>query len=258
MSIIKTEIRPKSNNYGDILYPKTSIDMVEGLQTQLNTISINTSNKSPLGHTHDDIYYTENEVDAKLAAKADNHTHPYAASSHSHSVSQITGLTHPVTSVAGRTGAVTLGNTDVGLGNVNNWGATSAVNDASNAKYATAGAVKTAYDKGVEALNLANSGAIKSVQRGVVDGTECTGDSGINGYRYTTITISPVNMQKAFVIADTPVFSGIVEGTYLKRFAACAELISSTTLRIYATSYNYYNNKDIYWANCIWQVIEFL
>ncbi|MGL5538785.1 MAG: tail fiber protein [Aeromonas veronii] len=42
--------------------------------------------------------------------------------------------------------------TDVGLGNVQNWAATSSVNDASDAKYATAGAVKKAYDLAAAAL----------------------------------------------------------------------------------------------------------
>ena len=45
----------------------------------------------------------------------------------------------------------------LGLQNVPNYPVTSAVNDSSNAKLATAGAVKQAYDKGVEALNKANS-----------------------------------------------------------------------------------------------------
>ncbi|HHQ4463552.1 TPA: phage tail protein [Aeromonas veronii] len=40
----------------------------------------------------------------------------------------------------------------VGLGSVNNWGATSAVNDASDVKYATAGAVKKTYDLAAAAL----------------------------------------------------------------------------------------------------------
>lgn len=31
----------------------------------------------PSGHTHDDRYYTESELDAKLAKKADTHSHPY-------------------------------------------------------------------------------------------------------------------------------------------------------------------------------------
>ena len=32
---------------------------------------------APSSHTHDDRYYTESEVDAKLAKKADTHSHPY-------------------------------------------------------------------------------------------------------------------------------------------------------------------------------------
>ena len=40
----------------------------------------------------------------------------------------------------------------IGLGNVQNWTATSSVNDSSSSKYATAGAVKTAYDKASAAL----------------------------------------------------------------------------------------------------------
>lgn len=45
----------------------------------------------------------------------------------------------------------------VGLGNVPNYPATSSVTDASNSKLATAGAVKQAYDKGVEGLNRGNA-----------------------------------------------------------------------------------------------------
>ncbi|MCX8889928.1 hypothetical protein NOK91_22470 [Vibrio parahaemolyticus] len=45
----------------------------------------------------------------------------------------------------------------VGLGNVPNYPATSSVSDASNSKLATAGAVKQAYDKGVEGLNRGNA-----------------------------------------------------------------------------------------------------
>lgn len=46
---------------------------------------------------------------------------------------------------------------DVGLSNVNDWSATSSVSNPSNTIYATAGAVKQAYDKGVDALNKANT-----------------------------------------------------------------------------------------------------
>lgn len=33
--------------------------------------------KAPSGHTHDDRYYTESEIDSKLSGKANNHNHPY-------------------------------------------------------------------------------------------------------------------------------------------------------------------------------------
>lgn len=60
----------------------------------------------PASHTHDDRYYTESEVDAALAGKADaTHTHEIsdvnglqsaldskAAASHTHSISQVSGL----------------------------------------------------------------------------------------------------------------------------------------------------------------------
>lgn len=34
------------------------------------------------GHTHDDRYYTETEIDSKLSGKADNHDHPYKPNSY--------------------------------------------------------------------------------------------------------------------------------------------------------------------------------
>ena len=38
----------------------------------------------PLGKLHDDRYYTETEMDAKLAAKSNSHSHPYASDTHNH------------------------------------------------------------------------------------------------------------------------------------------------------------------------------
>ncbi len=53
---------------------------------------------------------------------------------------------------------------DLGLGSLNNWEASSAVNDASDTKYATAGAVKKAYDLAAEALPKAG-GVVTDVIR---------------------------------------------------------------------------------------------
>lgn len=47
---------------------------------------------------------------------------------------------------------------DIGLGSVNNWGASSATNDPSTTTYATTAGVKAAYDKALEAFQFANSG----------------------------------------------------------------------------------------------------
>ncbi|WP_407531623.1 pyocin knob domain-containing protein [Vibrio parahaemolyticus] len=52
----------------------------------------------------------------------------------------------------------------VGLGNVPNYPATSSVSDTSNSKLATAGAVKQAYDKGVEGLDRGNAAYTRAEQ----------------------------------------------------------------------------------------------
>lgn len=75
------------------------IEDVNGLQSALD-------GKAAASHTHDDRYYTESEVDAALAGKADaTHTHEIsdvnglqsaldgkAAASHTHSISQVSNL----------------------------------------------------------------------------------------------------------------------------------------------------------------------
>lgn len=42
---------------------------------------------SDTSHTHDGRYYTESEIDTKLAGKADTHTHPYSPTTHTHATS---------------------------------------------------------------------------------------------------------------------------------------------------------------------------
>ncbi|WP_270818356.1 pyocin knob domain-containing protein [Aeromonas sp. Y318-3] len=67
----------------------------------------------------------------------------------------------------------------VGLSNVNNWPATAAVNDSSDVKYATAGAVKRSYD--LAAAALPKSG-------GVVDGKIVVGPTGFDSYGWPNAT----------------------------------------------------------------------
>ena len=72
-----------------------AISNVTGLQSALDgkAASNHTHNYSAPGHTHDDRYYTESEINTKLSGKSDiNHTHNYSAPGHTHTISNITGL----------------------------------------------------------------------------------------------------------------------------------------------------------------------
>ena len=68
MSIIKCTMTKKINNTVNQLYPKTSADMVEysNNSTVYDEISNLESGKADASHTHDDRYYTESEIDAKV------------------------------------------------------------------------------------------------------------------------------------------------------------------------------------------------
>ena len=71
------------------------IGNITGLQSALDgkAASNHTHNYSAPGHTHDDRYYTESEINTKLSGKSDiNHTHNYSAPGHTHTISNITGL----------------------------------------------------------------------------------------------------------------------------------------------------------------------
>ncbi|WP_319755828.1 hypothetical protein [uncultured Sphaerochaeta sp.] len=54
------------------------------LSVRVSAVETALPTKAPVSHTHDDRYYTESEVNTKLAGKSDVHSHPYAPSSHSH------------------------------------------------------------------------------------------------------------------------------------------------------------------------------
>lgn len=80
------------------------------LQAQINTINTTLTGKSDVGHTHDDRYYTEGETDALLAGKANT--------SHSHAISDVTGLQTALDGKAATSHTHT--KDQVGLGNVDN------------------------------------------------------------------------------------------------------------------------------------------
>ena len=56
-------------------------------------------------HTHDDRYYTESEIDAKLKTKADTHSHPYLPTAGG-TVTGVTAFTNTTVSTNKSTGAV--------------------------------------------------------------------------------------------------------------------------------------------------------
>ena len=87
---------------------------------------------------------------------------------------------------------------DVGLDLVNNWDASSAVNDPSNSTYATAGAAKKAYDRGTEGINAANT---KIPQSG---SARCD---------VTMLTESWLNNQDGSAILFSTNFTGIYDRT---------------------------------------------
>ncbi|BCK65729.1 hypothetical protein KAM338_23430 [Aeromonas caviae] len=95
---------------------------------------------------------------------------------------------------------------DVGLGNVNNWGATAAVNDASDTTYATAGAVKKAYDLAAAALP-ADSNAVSATKlataRTISATGDATGSADFDGSANAAIALTLAN-------------SGVTAGTYGK------------------------------------------
>jgi len=64
---------------------------------------------APSSHSHNDLYYTEAEVDGFLAGKADTHTHPYASDTHNHDADYAPlGHTHGYLPLAGGTLSGTL------------------------------------------------------------------------------------------------------------------------------------------------------
>lgn len=97
-------------------------DIPAAYQEQLLTLSSNLAGKAAVAHGHviPDVSGLQAALDGKQAAGS------YAAAFHTHGSLDVTDFTAaasaaaPVQSVAGRTGAITLTKSDVGLGNVDN------------------------------------------------------------------------------------------------------------------------------------------
>ena len=77
------------HTHDDRYYTESEINTKLSGKSDIN----HTHNYSAPGHTHDDRYYTESEINTKLSGKSDiNHTHNYSAPGHTHAISNITGL----------------------------------------------------------------------------------------------------------------------------------------------------------------------
>lgn len=103
---------PSSNNMGyrvmervDATKVKIAVkpndDMIQRIKTDIATLNSGLATKANVNHNHDDRYYTESEMNTKLAGKSDtSHSHAWSAitgkpstfapSSHTHTKSQIT------------------------------------------------------------------------------------------------------------------------------------------------------------------------
>ena len=67
-----TDASLKGHTHDDRYYTESEID------SKVNTINTSINNKSDKTHTHDDRYYTESEINTKLSGKSDtSHTHNY-------------------------------------------------------------------------------------------------------------------------------------------------------------------------------------
>ena len=191
-------------------------------------------------HNHDERYYTETESDERFATK--NH------GTHVSYGTGTTGITYGGTAEAGS--ATTVSRSDhkhalpaLPVGSVNEQGIVqlnNTVTSTSTTEAGTAHAVKMAYDKGVEAYEYASRSVIKSVQKGSVV-------MGQNNYGYARITISPIDVNKAFLLVDSnPSFS------MTNVSLAVGQILSPTLIEIQqGTTGGTYSNS------AYWQVIEF-
>jgi len=179
------------HDHNDLYYTEAEVDAL--LNTINQAISDNTTaigGKAASAHNHDDRYYTETEVDQLiadtvangvqlsndytgtrttvattekalsdgLATKANTHSHPYAATSHNHSASNITSGTLsasrlPSASTSAK-GAVQL---------------SSSTSSTSTTLAATSSAVKAAYDLAAGKANSSHNHSASNITSGTLN-----------------------------------------------------------------------------------------
>ena len=111
----------------------------------------------------------------------------------------------------------------------------------------------------LNALLSAGGGVVKSVQSGMVQSDEYTGnEGGIRDYitRYKDYTISEVNMQKALLIVygGYGYASGNDVSSKYDTYNARGRIVANNKIRLYVTEEG---DDSLYVSNVFWQVIEF-
>lgn len=116
----------------------------EAVSTAMNALETSIDGKADASHSHDDLYYTETEIDTFLASKASSaHTHAIADVSnlqssldeksnigHTHTVENITDLTATATELNYMSGVTS--NVQTQLDDKSNIGHTHAISDVTN------------------------------------------------------------------------------------------------------------------------------
>ena len=136
-----------------------SSSAVKAAMDKANSAKSIADSKSPLGHTHDDRYFTESEANSKYVAKSSISSSTSSTSTTNVANSKAVKSAYDL-AASKASSSHTHTKAEVGLSNVNNWPATGSVSDTSDTKYATAGAVQQTYARAetkVAKSNVSNS-----------------------------------------------------------------------------------------------------
>lgn len=158
-SISDSTSSDSSASYASSKAIKSVSDRVTTLKGSYDSHAANTSNPHAvtkaqvgLGSVHNyGIYHDTDSTSTVLYASAAAVKKAYDRGS--------AGLSSASGHIANRSNPHAVTKAQVGLGNVDNYSSTSSVSSSSTSLFATAAAAKTAYDKGVEGLNAANTHA---------------------------------------------------------------------------------------------------